>query len=231
MGKLTAATPDYKKKEVTLVFADQLPDHLPTDAILFDHRYGSHNCIIKNCYFHENRARGILCNTADWLIEGNRFFHNQFSAMLLIADIGPSWSEGFGARNVIIRDNRFDSVNAIGSNDGAVIALSATSNGWVTPYPLVENVLLEHNTFREMPGPAIEAASFKNLVIRQNTIVNEAQAPLSLKMRGSIRAEKGSGLWIEANNWTTKHGIDAPGLFYDPATTSDMVRHDCHCLE
>ena len=73
-GKLKAATPDYKHSEVTLVFENQLPSQVNPDAILFNHRYGSRNCIIRDCYFHENRARGVLCNTADWVVEGNRFF-------------------------------------------------------------------------------------------------------------------------------------------------------------
>jgi hypothetical protein len=60
--------------------------------------HASRNCIIRNRYFQENRARGVLCNPADWLVEGNRFFHNQHAAMLLVSDVGSSWSEGFGAR-------------------------------------------------------------------------------------------------------------------------------------
>jgi hypothetical protein len=41
--------------------------------------------INRNCSFHENRARAILRNTAGQVIEDNRFFHDQSSAILLIA--------------------------------------------------------------------------------------------------------------------------------------------------
>ena len=222
-GKLKESKPDYKGNEVTLVFEQELPGHITSDAILFNHRYGSHNCIIRNCYFHENRARGILCNTADWLIEGNRFFHNQHSAMLLLADVGPSWSEGFGAQNVVIRNNQFDSSNSIGAWDGAAVGIRATSNGIVTQYPLLENILLEGNIFKEMTGPAIEAASFNNLVIRNNKFINKEKAPIALKMRGSIQAVFGSGLWVEGNDWTTQNGIDPPSLLYDAETTKKIV--------
>lgn len=118
-GKVQTVKNDYKNNTVTLVFEQPLPGQIVSDAILFNHRYGSRNCIIRNCYFHENRARGVLCNTADWLVEGNRFYHNQHSAMLLIADMGSSWSEGFGARNVIVRHNTFDSSNCLGVGEGA----------------------------------------------------------------------------------------------------------------
>jgi hypothetical protein len=227
-GTLKTSTPDYKKKEVTLVFDEELPSRIGSDAIFFNHRYGSHNCIIRNCYFHENRARGVLCNTADWLIEGNRFFHNQHSAMLLIADVGPSWSEGFGARNVVVRNNQFESSNCFGAGDGAVVGLGATSNGDTTHYPLLENILFENNGFKEMTGPAIEARSFKNLVIRNNSIINLEKAPITLKMRGSICAEFGSGLWVEGNEWTTQKGIASSSLFYDADTTQKILCQGNH---
>jgi Right handed beta helix region len=227
-GKLKESKVDYKKNEVTLVFEQELPGRIVSDAILFNHRYDSHNCIIRNCYFHENRARGILCNTADWLIEGNHFFHNQFSAMLLLADVGPSWSEGFGAQNVVIRNNRVESSNCIGAWDGAAVGIRATSNGIITHYPLLRNILFENNIFQEMTGPAIEAASFNNLVIRNNKFSNNEKAPIMLKMRGSIQAGFGSGLWVEGNDWTTQNGIESPSLLYDAETTKKIVCQGNH---
>jgi hypothetical protein len=222
-GKLKESKTDYKSKETTLVFDQELPGQIPSDAILFNLRFGSSNCIIRNCYFHENRARGLLCNTANWLIEGNRFFHNQHSAMLLVADVGPSWSEGFGAQNVIIRNNQFESSNSMGAGHGAVVDLSATSGGSTTHYPLLEDILFENNVFREMTGFAIQATSFKNLVIRQNSFINRQKAPVVLKMRGAIRAELGSGLWVEGNEWTTQNGMASPSLSYDAETTRQIV--------
>ena len=223
IGKLKESKPDIKAKETTLVFERALPGHIESDAILFNHRYGSRNYIIRNCYFHENRARAILCNTADGLIEGNRFFHNQFAALHVTADIDPSWSEGFGPQNVIIRGNTFESENCAGEHDGAVVDVSATIDGSPTAYPLVENVVLANNLFKEMTGPAIDAASFKNLIIRDNEFINRDRAPIALKMRGAIRAELGSGLWVEENGWTTQNGIPAPSLFYDAQTTQKIV--------
>jgi len=223
-GTLKSATSDYKKKNVTLVFDQELPAKIDPDAILFNHRYNSHNCIIQNCYFHENRARGVLCNTADWLIEGNRFYHNQHPAMLLITDVSSSWSEGFGARNVIVRNNQFETSNCMGTGDGAAIALSAAVNGVISSYPLIENILFESNTFKDMNGPAITAASFKNLVIVNNKLIDSVYPHVTPKMAASIRAELGNGLWINGNDWTTTAGTPIPYLFYDPQTATKI---DC----
>jgi hypothetical protein len=41
-------------------------------------------------------------------------------------------------------------------------------------------------------------------------------------MRGSIRAELGSGLWVEGNDWTTGKDVAPPGLFYDVGTTEKI---------
>jgi hypothetical protein len=227
-GTLKDAKGNYQTHETTLVFEQELPNHIPSDAILYNHRYGTPNCIIQNCYFHENRARGVLCNSGGCLIEGNRFFHNQHAALHLIADIEPSWAEGFGARNVIVRNNTFESSNPAGTHGGAAVYVSADIDGTPSHYPLLENLLLENNRFQEMTGLAIEARSFKNLVIHNNSFINLEKAPTALKMRSSIRAEFGSGLWVEGNEWTTQKGLASPSLFYDPDTTSKIVCQDNH---
>jgi hypothetical protein len=79
-----------------------------------------------------------------------------------------------------------------------------------------------------MPGPAVDAASFKNLIVRGNRFVNLSPDPLGLKMRGAIRAELGTGLWVEANEWTSTKDIAPPGLFYDADTTFGTIWKDNH---
>jgi hypothetical protein len=223
-AELKSSTVDSKKNEVTLVFSQKLPDHVSSDAILFNHRYGSDNVIIRNCYFHENRARGVLCNGSGWLIENNHFFHNQHAAMLLMPDVLPGlWAEGFGARNIVVRGNRFEACNPKGANDGAAVQLGATVRRGTQPYPLLDGILFEANQFEETPGPTVVAASFKNLVFVNNTVVNHQTAPQPAPMRGSVRAELGTGFWVEGNVWTTRTGVDTPKLFYDAETTRSIV--------
>jgi hypothetical protein len=225
-GRVKESKSDFKAKETTLVFDTELPEHIDSDAILFNHRYGSHNFIIRNCYFHENRARSILCNTEGGLVEGNRFFHSQHAALMLLADVDPSWSEGFGARNIIFRDNKFEASNPAGVHDGVAVYVTASINGSASSYPLIENILFEKNVFKEMTGPAIEATSFKNLVLRQNTFINHSKAPVVSKLRGAIHAELGRGLWLEGNKWMTENGLPKPATLYDPETTQSIVCRD-----
>jgi len=54
-------------------------------------------------------------------------------------------------------------------------------------------------------------------------VTNREKAPFAQKIRGSIRAELGTGLWLEGNVWTTQKGIEASCLFYDAETTHSIV--------
>jgi hypothetical protein len=222
-SRLVQAKQDWSKKETTLVFEDELPSHISSDAILLNLRYGSHNYSIRDCFFHENRNRGIVSHSAIGLIEGNRFFHNQQAALHLVAEVNETRAKGFGARNVVVRDNRFDDVNPSGAHDGAALYVSVDVGGAPTRYPLLENILIEKNVFTEMTGPAIEAASFKNLVVRNNHFINREAVPLNLPMRGGIRAECGHGLWVEENTWTTENRVASPALWYDAETTKKII--------
>ncbi|WP_104668225.1 right-handed parallel beta-helix repeat-containing protein [Ensifer adhaerens] len=223
-AKLKSATPNYETSEVTLVFSEKLPAHVPSDAMLFNRRYGTRNVIIRDCYFHENRARGVLCNGADWLVENNRFFHNQYAAMLVTADASPGlWEEGFGARNLVVRGNHFQACNPMGVSDGAIVHIGADVRGAASPFPLLDDLLFEHNQFEETPGPAITATSFRNLVFQENTVINR-EKPLTPKpMRGGVRAELGTGLWVEGNSWTTQEDIEPPRLYYDADTVRSIA--------
>jgi hypothetical protein len=88
---------------------------------------------------------------------------------------------------------------------------------------LPDGILVERNQFDEMPGPVITATSFENLIISHNTVVNREKPTVPEKMRGSIRAELGTNLWVEGNDWTTQRGLDTPSVFYDADTTRSIV--------
>ena len=101
--------------------------------------------------------------------------------------------------------------------------MAADCNGSYTHYPILTNILLENNSFKEMTGPLLTASAFANLIIRNNQVVNRGKAPLAEEMRGSVRAEYGNGLWLEGNTWTTQGGIERPAFFYDRETVKRMV--------
>jgi parallel beta-helix repeat protein len=223
---ITEATSDYKAKQVTLVLDKELPAQVDPQSILFNRRYGSNNIIIRNCYFHENRARGVLLKTANNLVEGNRFYHNQNCALHLTLDTGSIWSEGYGPRNIIVRNNKFESANCQGVTNGSAVYLDSTIDGTSSNYPMVDNILFDSNTFEETAGPIIEANAFKSLVVTNNTIFNRKPVQTELKMRGDIRAEDGAGLWVSGNDFTTSGDSPPPEILFDPLTTKQVFCRD-----
>ena len=68
-SKLTDVKADYKKMEVTMSFAQALPQVIDSRAILFNHRFGTRNFIIKIATFTKIGPRALLCNTTDGLVE------------------------------------------------------------------------------------------------------------------------------------------------------------------
>jgi hypothetical protein len=221
-GVLTAVKPDYKSNQVILTFDSTLPPHVASDSIIMNSRYDSRNFIIRNCYFHENRARGMLCNSPDGLVEHNRFFHNQGSAILCLTDCGPTWCEGPGAQNIVFRENTFEQANSCGSSNGATIATYAKNGGVISGYPVIKNILIENNIFKECPGPFLYAQSFKSISLVRNTFSNSEKPPLDVKLRGSIVAQNGSVLQVEDNSWTTKNGLPTPELLFAPESVRDV---------
>lgn len=227
-GRVKQAQADYKSKTVTLTFDKELPGNVDPNSILFNHRYHCDNYIIRNCYLHDNRGRGILAKANAGLIEGNRFVHNQMAAMQLEADVDSNWDEGYGARNLILRNNTYDRPNSHLVGNGAVIFISATVNGHATGYPLLENIMFESNIFENFTGPIIDAKSFKNLVFQNNEIRQPGKVADATKTAGWIKAELGQGLWLEGNTWTYGSSQEPPHILYDRTTTKEVVVQKNH---
>jgi len=225
-ANVTEMKSDSDAKTLTLVLDKELPSQIDTQSMVFNRHYGGDNYIIRNCYFHENRARGMLLKSANNMVEGNRFYHNQHAAMMLTLDTDSNWSEGYGPSNIVIRNNKFDSPNCRGTADGAAVYLRATVNGKPEKYEAVKNILFENNSWNETTGPAIEAASFNKLVVSNNTITNRNRPYNECKMRGCIVAEEGKGLWVNGNTWNTKTNVQNPSVFYDASTVRQVFCSD-----
>jgi hypothetical protein len=140
--------------------------------------------------------------------------------MQLEADVDSRWNEGYGARNLVLRNNRYEQPSCSGSKDSAVILIRATVDNRATNYPLIENILFENNIFENITGFVINAKSFKSLVFRNNEIQQHGKVANVNETCGSISAELGQGLWVENNTWSLGSDQAPPRLLYDQATTT-----------
>jgi len=230
-SKVSSIKPVSAKDGVyEISFEDQLPEQKGDGFVLFNRRYDSGNAIIRNCYFHDNRARGLLILAHDITIENNRFFHNQMGAVKLETGYTFNvWSEGYGASNVLIRGNLFDNVNPVGAYPNEMrpaiymsVYLKSDPSTEKTSYPIISDVLIEGNKFVNCPGAIAYACSAKNVIVRNNEIVNDAPRLDEHPYRGAVGTAYSSDVFVTGNKWSKSPLAPAPGLLYDSASSTDV---------
>ena len=152
-------------REVT--FSENLPDSIGRGCFLFNRDNTGGNYVIRNNYFHEHRARSLLLQTSDGLVENNVFYKTTHNAIKIIMDINGVWHEGTGADNIVVRNNKFIECSVIGTEVIEVgTHLLDKSNG---SYAFT-NILIENNEFRDICGNLMVVNNVNNFIFRNNKI-------------------------------------------------------------
>lgn len=125
--------------------------------VLFNRSYCSDGVVLKNCSFGGNRARGVIIQCNDVLIESCRFWHTENEALKIMTGWTENlWCEGVGVTNCIVRNCTFDNcqAGARGKKRDDVIFLStylrqpSYAQGWESSdYPIFDRIRFENNTF------------------------------------------------------------------------------------
>lgn len=154
-------------KEVVL--EGKLPENLTAGCTAYSMECNSGNYVIRNNYFHENRARGLLLQSSNGLCENNRFYKTMAQAIKVVMDIEPTlWQEGTGVDNLVIRNNTFEKCDF--SNWGAVIEIGTNIAGRSAETAVFTNISITSNTFTDMPSPAIKTNNVNDFIFSDNTI-------------------------------------------------------------
>lgn len=212
--------------QVELVFEEEVPEPLGRGFVLFNRAYGTHDVIVRGCVF-DNFPRGILLMADNSTVEGNRFRFGKAGAIKIESGYTMKvWSEGYGATNVVIRGNVFDSVNRMGRYDfEGRPDIYVSTYRVVDPsmdkarYPLFRDILIENNRFIGTAGATIYLASAADVTIRGNRFDVATPSQLPEPTRGGILIDCASDVSVIGNEW--KVPPDAPGspsVFFDPQT-------------
>lgn len=183
--------------KVTLTL-DQAMDNSLVGAVVSDDSRNSSHYIVRNCYFHECRARGLLLGSGNGLVENNRFFKTQGAAILIPIDIiSGSWMEGTGVDNLMIRNNTFETCNV--NNWTPLIQFVANNNGKTINGECFTNIAIVNNTMIDFPSRLLLIHGVRNVTVAGNVIKN----PTAMKgsLRGVIEAEYFKNLVITDNTW------------------------------
>ena len=215
--------------EITL--RDPVPEPSEEGFILFNWKYNTHNIIIRNCFFHDNRARGILLLGRDITVENNVFRHNEMGAIKIETGYTfNAWSEGFGADNIIVRDNKFDTVNPRDvANDSKArdiymgVYMKVDPSTERTRYPILSNILFENNHFRDSFGLVAFISSAGNVTFRNNTFENPTKRLDPLPYRAAFFVTSASDVKIVNNRYIASPNVPKPGVFYDADSVEKIV--------
>ncbi len=218
-----------KDGKAFIEFEENIPGAKGDYFILFNRRYDSSNVIVRNSYFHNNRARALLLLGRNITVENNRFFRNQMGAIKIETGYTlDKWCEGYGASNIVIRNNSFDSVNprATYSNEKNPVIYMSTylksdPSSLKSEYPILSDILVENNKFTDCPGAIAYVCSAKNVIIRNNIIDNPLPKLTEFKHRGAVGASNSSEIFVTGNTWINSPYMPMPGLLIDSETVKD----------
>lgn len=233
-SQIVSCTFDTRNRTAILKVQDPLPADIPDQAVLVNRRFGTENIIVRNCYFHDIWARGVLVQGNKWLVENCRFERTQLAGMLLTSGIDPRWAEGMPGENITVRSNVFTDCNTMNrgyydfdwplGERAAVIYVRTYPD--ICPRTVFQNIVFENNRFINTPGSAFFISSAKNLAVTQNQIANPTARKRNWPIRGSIEVVKSDSISVQSNSWQQSPYVKAPGIFYDTNSVSNIMFHE-----
>ena len=160
-------------------FAEPLPSELREGDVL-GNASRTPKLRMSNCTVRLNRARGVLCQTRDAIIENCTFDRCTGPGILVLTEVAHFF-ESIGTRDVVVRNNRFLDCNYGAAGADASLMAMAWLKGFVyPPRPGVHrNIMIRGNTIEDTDGGGILAAGVDRLTIEHNTIRNICRNPTS----------------------------------------------------
>ena len=230
-GKVIEKTLVDKERKIYRVRLDKpIPEMKGVYFVLFSKKYDTRNMIVRNCYFHDNRARGVLILARDVTVENCRFFHNEMGAIKIETGFtGNSWCEGYGVENVVVRNCTFDTCNPSGSMTNGYerdiymgVYLFTDPSYRKTDYPILRDIMFENNTFKDTFGVVAVVTSVRNLIFRNNTFSNPTPRKNPLKYRGCFYVGWSRDVSIVNNKFVLSDNISDLGVYIEKGTVKRL---------
>jgi parallel beta-helix repeat protein len=169
---------DNSAKEIIVTFTSDLPERTAAGDTV-GNASACPRARIRNCVVRNNRARGMLIQTRDVLLENNRFEHCSGAALHIASDVNY-WKEGIGVRDVLIRNNSFIGCNFGAGRRGAVVDIFAEVGSELAPPGVHRDITLVGNTFEDPDGSAIHVNSADGVTIKNNTITGSRDVAIAV---------------------------------------------------
>ncbi len=196
-------------RQYRVKFDRPLPPDFGNNYIYMQASAENGSYVVRNNYFHENRARGALLGTKNGLFENNTLFHSQGAAIQMSVDVQNGWSEGNGVENVVVRNNKFIDCNAA-EWKGGVIDMKCGCYSDITDVPVIKNITVEGNSFVNTYGYAVTVASADRVTVKGNSFSNPNGRKCNKDYRAGIHIEKSEMIWVSDNIWEKSDYVKNP---------------------
>ncbi len=133
---------------------------------------------MSDCTVRLNRARGVLCQTRDAVIERCTFDRCTGPGVLVLTEV-VHFFESIGTRDVTVRNNRFMDCNyGAASSDASLMAMAWLKDFAYPPRPGVHvNTVIRNNRIEGADGGGILAAGVDGLTVEGNTLDDVCRNP------------------------------------------------------
>lgn len=166
---------------------------------------------MRHCTVRANRARGVLCQTRDAIIEDCTFQNCTGAGVMVLTEV-VYFFESIGTRNVTVRNNKFVDCNmGAASAEAALCALAYLKDFAYPPRPGVHrDVLFEGNRITGTKESAIFAVGVDGLTVHRNIIENACLKPARPNGRNAIQIQDCARVKVEDN--TVDPARQGPGM-------------------
>lgn len=198
---------DAAKQVFDVEFDAPLPSSSGEGYVLLNREYGSCNLILRDCFFHDNRARGVILQSSNATVERCRFLHNESCAMKVTTGWTLKlWCEGYGATNIVVRDCVFERANGANRDSqdiyfGTYRRVSSAECRDACDRAVLRDVLFDGNSFVDSFALTAFIGSCDNIVFRRNVFRNPTPSKVVRAERGAVRIVKSSNVRFEGNMW------------------------------
>jgi len=174
---LVAEARQDRKQERTIVkFKDTLPPGVGENTVL-SNLSATPAVRIRRCHVHSNRARGMLLQSRDVVLE-DCVFEDISGAGLHICTDAVDWWESLGSRDVTVKNCVFRRCNfGVARRAAALDIFSDLAKGRQSAAGVHQRLHILNNTFEDNSGAAIHVGSAEDVEVRSNRFSGVKEGP------------------------------------------------------
>ena len=168
---------EYLNSEYAEVeFTAPLPGNVKENHVVAEDD-GYPDVLISGCYIGNNRARGLLLGSRGRTVVEKCTFHTPGAAILLEGD-GNYWYEQSGVRDLLIRDNVFDSCMYGNKSWGSACIAVGSGIPSRESSRYHRNVTVENNTFITIDNRIVNLYCVDGFIYRGNEVRESSDYPV-----------------------------------------------------